>query len=163
MSDQNQFHVPPVPPKAPSFSAPQAPVKKTPTTRKIVSVIKDHPEDNLAKAIILGGAILVGILLGGVFFGGGSTPPPVVQGLQGLVPNSSIRENLGRCGMVAETAPCIVYIVNHSRNDKYAESFFDEAARLTGRQPHRVRIENQQYAKTPIRSGYIAQIKIPAR
>ena len=30
MSDQNQFHVPPVPPKAPSFSAPQAPVKKTP-------------------------------------------------------------------------------------------------------------------------------------
>ena len=97
-----------------------------------------------------------------IFFGGGSSAPQQgPSGLQGVVRNPDIYENLQRCGIVPQTEPCIVYIVNHSRADRYAEYFFDQAVKLTGRQPYLVSIENPQYAKMRIPPGYIAQIKIP--
>ena len=183
MSDLPQFNTPPIPPKAPSFGVPQAPVKKQEEPLQAQEQPKKQgvelPSDNFASALklpttifktknmasILAGTACIGMLLGALFFGGGSPPPSSSQpqGLQGVVPNPDIRENLFRCGTVMETAPCIVYLVNHTRNDRYAETFFDEAARLTGRSSHRIMIDNQRYAKTRIGPGYITQIKIPAR
>lgn len=110
---------------------------------------------------ILGGVLLFGIILGAMMFGG-SASPAQNSGLQGIVRNPEIKQNIPRCGMADRTASCILYIVNASRNDRLAEDFFDEAVKLTGRQKYLLTIENSQYAKTRIAPGYFAQIKVPA-
>lgn len=173
MTEQPKFQTPPVPPKVPAFGVggPTFPVG-TPAAADT-----GLPENNFAKALkvsprifetkimagILGGCVVVGMLLGMVFFGGGSKAAqgPVQQGLMGAVPNPDIRVKMYRCGTVSETSPCLVLLANHSRNDRYAESFFEEAARLTGRKDYSVRLENSQYAKYRIAPGNIAVIKIP--
>ena len=188
MSDQN-FQTPPLPPKAPSFTPsaefPHSDLAATPTPVTPTSVPEaaaaqpqtmEIPADNFATrlklsvniyktktmSLILAGATFVGILLGAMMFGGGSEQAPQgPQGLLGVVYNPDIRENMNRCGTVSESYPCLVYVVNHSRNDKRASDFFDEAVRLTGRQRYMVDIENKQYVNTLIAPGYIAQIKIP--
>jgi len=192
MTDQN-FQVPPLPPQAPSFTpSTELPRTETATnsnaTAQTVATpatvsqpeTMEIPVDNFATAlklpvsiyktkimmVLLLGAITVGLLFGAMMFGGGTAAAPQgPQGLLGVVPNPDIRmgENIGRCGMVSENSPCIVYIVNHSRNDKRAGDFFAEAIRLTGRQEYMVQIENKQYVNALIAPGYIAQIKIPAR
>jgi len=81
--------------------------------------------------------------------------------LMGVVQNPDIRAQLRRCGTVSNSSPCVFYIVNHSRDDHYAEYFFEDVAKLTGRAPYRVRIENQSYAKSRIPPGYIAKVKVP--
>ena len=84
-------------------------------------------------------------------------------GLTGVVPNPEPNvANMKRCGQVERGQPCIIYIVNHSRYEKYAENFFDEASRLTEVSRHSISMDNLQYAKTLIRSGEIAQIKVPS-
>ena len=190
MTDQN-FQVPPLPPQAPSFT-PAAEFPRTepaaapgvgtsqaaaePTVQQPATT--EIPADNFAASLKLPlsiyktktmaamflGAITVGLLLGAMMFGGGAVEAPQgPQGLLGVVRNPDIRENLNRCGMVSESSPCVVYIVNHSRNDKRAGDFFAEAIRLTGRQEYMVQIENKQYVNTLIAPGHIAQIKIPPR
>jgi len=178
MTEEPKFQVPPPPPKAPAFGGP-APVPGLATTKAESKASSDIPANNFAAtlklsprifetkimAAILGGCIVVGMLLGMIFFGGSSAAPQQAAPqdcLIGVVPNLDVRERLKRCGVVPNTSPCWFYAVNHSRNDKYAESFFEEAAKLTGRAPYRVRIENQGYAKTIIPHGHIAKIKIPA-
>ena len=172
MTEQPKFQTPPLPPHAPAFGAPR------PIGEPVMSTTPagDLPADNFAKALklpvsifktkimaaILGGSVLLGVLLGALFFGGGTPPPSPQQGLLGIVRNPDMRQDLPRCGTVSEGYPCVVYIVNHSRNDRYAEYFFDEATRLTGRQKYLVTIENQQYAKSRIPPGWIAQVKIPS-
>ena len=175
MTEQPKFQAPPVPPRAPAFGVPKMEEKN----EVEVGSAEEAPKktlDNLTKGlglsadmfkskgmiIVLGGAVLVGMLLGAMIFGGGHSQPPVVQGLTGVIYNPDIRESLPRCGTVSESSPCTAYIVNHSRNDRYAEYFFDEATRLTGRQKYLVTIENQHYAKTRIPPGHITQIKIPS-
>lgn len=176
MTEEPKFQVPPVPPKAPAFGG------QTPSfgaaSAKAEPVMEDIPQNNFATALklsprifetkimaaILGGCVVIGVLLGMAFFGGSGKAPKTVMpkdAIRGVVGNPDIRENLRRCGLVSPTAPCLVYIVNHSRDDHYAEYFFDDAAKLTGRAPYRIRIENQHYAKSRIPPGYIASIKIP--
>ena len=173
MTEQPKFQAPPLPPQAPSFNVPR-PLGEAGAS---VNATSELPADNFAKALklpvsifktkvmalILGGTVLLGMLLGAVFFGGsGNQPVQGPEGLLGVVRNPDLRQDLPRCGMVSEGSPCTVYIVNHSRNDRYAEYFFGEATRLTGRQEYLVMIENQHYAKSRIPPGYIAQIKIPS-
>ena len=184
MTEEPKFQAPPMPPKAPAFGGPapafttSAPKVEEKVEQKTESVT-GIPANNFATALkisprifetkfmaaLLGGCVLVGMLFGMVLFGGSSAPQQkIVKGLTGVVPNPDIRSNnLRRCGTVAATSPCLVFIMNHERNDKLAEDFFDEAAKLTGRAPYRVRIENQHYATTPITRGQIAVIKIPPR
>ena len=176
MTEEPKFQVPPVPPRAPAFGGP-APSFGT-TAPKAEPVSGDIPQNNFAAALklsprifetkimaaILGGCVVVGVLLGMAFFGGSNNAPKTVMpkdAIGGVVMNPDVREKLRRCGMVSPTAPCLVYIVNHSRDDHYAEYFFDDAAKLTGRAPYLIRIENQHYAKSRIPPGYIAKIKIP--
>ena len=174
-----QFQAPPLPPKAPSVG--MFPVmQSTPVVsreEKTVNVVANQPADDFATRfnlpqtiyktktvfICLGAAVLFGLLLGIILFGG-SSQPPVVQGLQGVVKNPDIRANekLQRCGRVSETAGCVLYIVNHTRNDKLAEDFIPEAVKLTGRQDFLIRIENPNYVKTRIPAGHFASIKIPS-
>ena len=107
--------------------------------------------------------LLFEVLFLGIILFGGSSKPPVVQGLQGVVQNPDIRANekLQRCGRVSETTGCVLYIVNHTRNDRLAEDFIPEAVKLTGRQDFLIRIENPNYVKTRIPPGHFASIKIP--
>ena len=110
---------------------------------------------------ILGGTLFAGLLLGIIFFGGSSAPVQQASGLQGIIPNPEIRENLYRCGIPPENEPCVLYIVNHTREDRYAEYFFDQAIKMTGRQDHLLKIANRRYATTRIPVGHIAQIQVP--
>ena len=177
MTDEPKFQAPPVPPKAPAFggtaptfsaAAPQEPKGETTAdipANNFAAALKISPRifETKFMAAILGGCVVIGVFLGMMFFGGSKAPQQACprDTIRGLVRNSEVRENLPRCGTVSPTTPCLVYIVNHSRDDRLAEYFFDQAAQLTGRQPYRVRIDNQYYAKTRIPPGYIAQIKIP--
>ena len=162
MAEQH-FQAPPVPPKAPSFGS----VVNTPVSGDIL------PEKHFAMTLklpvsiyktqvmagILGGVAVVGIILGAVLFGGSSASQRK-PGLEGVIANPDWG-GLRRCGSVSETSPCAVYYVNHSRNDKRAEDFFDTAAEQTGRAKYLINIENPHYAKTRIPPGFIAQIRIP--
>ena len=176
MTEEPKFQAPPMPPKAPAFGGPAPSFSAAPKAE--AQPAAEIPANNFAAALkisprifetkimaaILGGCLLVGLLLGMAFFGGSSNAPKTVMpqdAIRGVIANPDVREKLNRCGMVSQTSPCLVYIVNHSRNDRYAEYFFDEAAKLTGRAPYRIRIENQKYAKSRIPPGYIAKIKIP--
>ncbi|MBR6411802.1 MAG: hypothetical protein IKS41_01405 [Alphaproteobacteria bacterium] len=176
MTEEPKF-APPMPPKAPAFGGPaptpglstEAPKAEKPATgipaNNFAAALKISPRifETKIMAAILGGCVFFGMLLGMVFFGGSSAPQQVVrQGLSGVVPNPDIRTKMARCGMVSNTAPCMVYIMNHERNDRRAEYFFDQAAKLTGRAPYLIRIENQYYATAKISPGQIAKIKIPA-
>ena len=177
MTEEPKFQAPPMPPKAPAFGAPSSSFGAA-APKAEPAKAGDIPPNNFAAALklsprifetkimaaILAGCLIVGLLLGMAFSGGGSSAPKTVMpqdAIRGVIGNPDVREKLNRCGMVSATSPCVVYIVNHSRDDHYAEYFFDEAAKLTGRAPYRVRIDNQHYAKSRIPPGYIAKIKIP--
>jgi len=180
MTEQH-FQTPPLPPQAPAFSpAGTQPTTSVGTTEAAVAspatepVVERGTDDfatkfKLPKTIyktkamlgILAGAVVVGLLLGALFFGGSGKQAPATNGLGGIIWNPDIMEPLQRCGMVPESYPCVVYIVNHSRNDRLAEYFFDEASHLTGRQKFMVQIANKQYANMRIPRGHIAQISIP--
>ena len=176
MTEEPKFQAPPVPPKAPAFgvpppsfstSAPKEEVKATSETffKKILKGFRLPPRICETKFMIpiLIGCVAIGVAIGALLFGGGKAPQKTPsKGLLGVVNNPDIRErNLLRCGVPANSSACVVYIVNHARNDRYAEEFFAEAARLTGRTDYLVRIENQHYAKHRIGPGQIVRIKIP--
>ena len=117
----------------------------------------------IAVAVML---VVVGMIVGAIIFGGSSTPAQQternVRGLTNVVPNPSITEQLKMCGQTSESAPCILYIMNHSRYDRIAQDFFAEAAKLSQRNNYTVEIENAAYAKTKIPPSFFVQMKIPA-
>ena len=108
---------------------------------------------------ILIGAIIFGILLGAMMFGGSSQP--VRTGLQNFVKNQDIRQKLPLCGRVVKGQACILYIMNATRYDRLAESFFDEALRLTEVPKRNIEWANPKYAKQRIPPGAFAEIFIP--
>lgn len=182
---------PPIPQPMPMQSAPQGAAsnvasvfdnveKVTPVTTPAAPVEKPQEgpqyglyDDNFAAdlnlpakllrtksmAVILGGTFLIGLIFGGSFFSGSTQQ--VVQGLSGVVGNPDIEPNTPRCGMVSAGQECILYLMNSSRQDRLAETFFDEAVRLTEVAKYSISMANPQYAKRLIKPGYIAQIKIP--
>ena len=174
MTEEPKFQAPPMPPKAPAFGGP-TPAFKPAAAKEEVKASSDIPSNNFAAALklsprifetkimaaILGGCVVVGMVLGMVFFGGGSQKQTVIQGLTDIVVNPDIRGRLLRCGRVSVSSPCAVFIMNHSRDDRLAEDFFKDAAKLTGRSDYMIRIENQKYAKARIPPGWMACIKIP--
>ncbi len=109
---------------------------------------------------IFAGIFLFGMLFGALLFGGSSQPQQT--GLQGVIANPDIKTKLPRCGRTDNSSACVLYIVNHSTNDKRARDFFDSAVKLTGRQRYAIEIDNPAYANTRIPAGYFAQIKIPS-
>ena len=167
---ERPFQAPPIPPHAPdlaTFSHAMAPASG--------HVGPELPPDNILEAFglsprllakktalaIMGGVLIAGVLLGAMLFGGGSSGPATSSGLGGLVPNPDVRTQMGRCGVVSPSSPCLIYVVNHTQNDRLAESFIPDAMRLTGRTEYLIRMENPNYTKTRIPPGYIAQIKVP--
>lgn len=104
-------------------------------------------------------SLLIGILLGAMMFSGSSNPAP--QGLLGVVKNDDIRGKLPRCGRTDRGQACILYIMNNTRYDKTAETFFEEALRLTEVPIYSISMANPKYAKRRIPAGHFAEIHIP--
>lgn len=177
MSNQN-FQFPPPPPPAPrspmsegrqpmpGFTVPpqrQEEVNSVKTKNVAFDLASLQPLlKNKFALLALGAVLLFGILLGAIFFGG-SSESPKNTGLQGRIANTDITKRLERCGRSDNTAPCIIYIMNHTRVDQTAEYFFDSAAQLTGRLKQWIELDNQNYRKMRIPPGYFAEIKIPSR
>lgn len=109
---------------------------------------------------------VLGFLLGACFFSGGDQGTSSSQqssGLTGVVPNPEPNvAKLKRCGLAERGEPCLIYLVNHSKYEQYAEKFFEEASRLTEVNLYSIKMDNLRYATTLIRPGQIAQIKVPA-
>ncbi len=103
--------------------------------------------------------LLFGVLLGAMMFSGSSKPAP--QGLLGVVKNDDIRSKLPRCGRIDRGQACILYIMNSTRYDQIAESFFEEALRLTEVPIYSISMANPKYAKRRIPPGHFAEIHIP--
>lgn len=119
------------------------------------------PKKNL---IIYAAMFVLGLCVGGLLFhGSGEQSAPLVKGLQGVAPNPDIKEKLSRCGTVAPSSPCVLYVMNSYNYDKLAEDFFDTAVALTQRPDFLIRTDNVRYAKTRIKPGYFAEIKIPMK
>lgn len=172
------FKAPPIPPRAPAIGAINKPAVATSLTGDITGTTSELPEDNIAAALklspnifrtkivvsVLVGALLIGGLFGAILFGGNTAPPAVApSGLSGIILNPDIMPNdtRARCGTVSPTSPCIVYIVNHTREDHIAMDFFDDAVRISNRANYLIQMENPHYTTRRIPPGYIAQIKIP--
>lgn len=109
--------------------------------------------------IIFGIIFVVGLIFGGALFGGSSAP--TTQGLGGVVANPEVPKNRNRCGIAERTQGCVLYMMNATRRDREARSFYDEAARVTGVPSYTIELGNIEYATSLIRPGYIAQINIP--
>ncbi len=110
------------------------------------------------------GAIFAGIFLFGIIFGAtvfGSTTKTTTSGLQGVVRNPEVRAGRQRCGIAEKTQGCVLFIMNATRRDREARSFYDEAARITGVPSYTIELGNIEYATSIIRPGFIAQINIP--
>ena len=112
-------------------------------------------------AVILGGILIFGIVVGWALFGGG-TQQVVINGLGGVVGNPEITENLNRCGTVDRNYDCVYYFVNPSRRELEAREFFGQVADLTSVQKFMVETSNLRYANHLIKPGYIGQFRIPA-
>ncbi len=111
--------------------------------------------------VMLGVILVFGMVLGAGLFGSSGTPKQQNTGLQGVVVNQDITRKLPRCGLIDRGQACVLYIVNHTRYDKKAREFFDEAVRLTEVQKYSISIANPKYAETRIPPGHFAQIQIP--
>lgn len=167
---ENRPSAPPVPPKAPTpvFMPKETPQTSTPTMER------GAYEDNFAAdlglppsvlktkvmGIIMAVVLIVGIVFGTLMFGGSDDQQQQV-GLQGVVQNMDMDRPLPRCGMVDKGQACVLYIMNHTRYDRTAEDFFDEAVRLTEVSRYSISMVNTRYAKQRIGPGRFAQIKIP--
>lgn len=107
--------------------------------------------------------LITGFLFGSLIGGGNNTPPPqATTAMRGVVQNKDINSRMPRCGLVERGQACLLYIMNSTRYDKTAESYFDEAAKLMGVQKYSISIVNPKYAKELIKPGYFVEIKIPA-
>ncbi len=111
--------------------------------------------------VIVSVVCVIGMFLGSMLFGSSSAPAQKSSGLSGVVRNTDITKNLPRCGMTDRGQACILYIVNHTRYDKKAREFFDEAVRLTEVQKYSISIANPKYAEVRIPPGHFVQIQIP--
>lgn len=110
-------------------------------------------------AFLLIGMLIFGILLGAMMFGGSSQP--VSKGLQNVVRNKDIRQQLPLCGRIDKGQPCVLYIMNATRYDQMAENFFNEALKLTEVPLRSISWANPKYAKQRIPPGAFAEIFIP--
>lgn len=173
---ENNFQAPP--PKAPMPPSPvfmpkvTGPKNEEKTTESAKGIYDDNFAADLnlppkilqtkSMGIVMGVVLVLGIIFGAAFFGG-SEAPKQVSGLQGVVPNMDISPNdtMYRCGTVDKGQACILYIMNHTRYDRTAEDFFDEAVRLTEVSRYSISMVNTRYAKQRIGPGHFAQIKIP--
>lgn len=109
----------------------------------------------------LGGCFLIGLLLGNLM-GGGTEVREVVRDVGKVVSNPDITTDLKRCGAQDNVSDsCVFYIQNTKSRDVYANNFFAEAAKQTGRSVYLIEIENPQYLQYMIKPGYLAKIKIP--
>ena len=110
------------------------------------------------------GAIMAGIFFFGILFGAmvfGGTTKTTTSGLQGVVRNPEVPAGRRRCGIAERTQGCVLFIMNASRRDREARSFYDEAARITGVPSYTIELGNIEYATSIIRPGFLAQINIP--
>jgi len=122
----------------------------------------EAPRINPKMIAVAVGLVLIGVLFGVLFFSP-SPPPTECRGLTNVILNPDIRreEALPICGYVAETQPCVLYILNHKKTDKLAQDFFQEAANLMSRGVWAIEVVNPDYSKMKIPGAHFAVIKIP--
>lgn len=109
-------------------------------------------------AIAVGGALLLGLIIGKFFLG---TQTVVRDGLQGVVINAEVPRGRARCGVAEKTQGCVLYLMNPQRQELNARDFYDLASQLTGRQRFVIETGNMRYSSTKIKPGEIGQFNIP--
>jgi len=120
--------------------------------------------DSKRNLIIYLGVFMVGLLLGWLFFGGSCPQNSVApRGLTGVVTNPDMKTKLSRCGTVASSEACVLYVMNSYTYDKLVEDFYETAVALTQRPDFLIKSDNVRYGKTHIPPGYFAEIKIPMK
>lgn len=169
----NRATTPPVQQEPVSFNQPVAPVMSAPVENPREEVGSGLYDDNFAADLnlpvkllqtkymagILGATLLLGMIFGALFFS--TETQQITQGLTGVVYNQDFIPNTPRCGIAPPGQRCVLYIMNSTRQDKYAENFFTDAVKLTGVASFNITMANSTYAKRLIKPGYIAQINIP--
>lgn len=150
MQNASPYRMAPTQGQIPPQSAPQ----------NLVSSFQRGQFSTQTMALIAVLILVVGIIMGAMMFGG-SSKPAQQAGLQGVVKNTDIRTKLPRCGRIDRGQACILYIMNSTRYDQIAESFFEEALRLTEVPIYSISMANPKYAKRRIPPGHFAEIQIP--
>ena len=147
----------PLPPQNSGFTPP--PVNKEGGQKLNLQDIKQKISTYLW--YVLGGTFLIGLIFG-IAMSGGEPAPVATECRLRRVPNPDIQEQFPLCGLTASTEPCILYIMNSTRYEKYAEDDFETAQSLTGRPKMNISVENPVYSKLRIPPGYFSEIKIPS-
>lgn len=111
---------------------------------------------------VLGGAFFIGFLMGIMMSGGEDSTQPVQDCPLKFVRNPDIQKSFPLCGRTSKTNECVLFIMNTTRYDAYAEDFFEKAGQLTERSRYLISTDNPTYSKLNIPPGYFAQIKIPS-
>lgn len=141
----------------PTYQQQSVPTRTPPTQPQQNSPLAGVNQKALGVMVVA--ALIFGIIIGAMLFSSSSTPAP--QGLLGVVKNDDIRVKLPRCGRIDKGQACILYIMNSTRYDQIAESFFEEALRLTEVPIYSISMANPKYAKRRIPPGHFAEIHIP--
>ena len=148
----------PLPPKEGGFTPPPPSVDKQP--------IAKQSQDLKQKILpylwyVLGGTFAVGLIFGAMMSGGDSAPTAPECPLK-YVRNPDIQKAYPLCGRTSKTNECLLFIMNTTRYDAFAEDFYETAAQLTERNRYLISTDNPTYSKLNIPPGSFAQIKIPA-
>ncbi len=152
----------PLPPQGNGFTSPQPQEPKKEQEEQNQNVPQDLKQKILPYLwYVLGGCFFLGLIFGIMMSGGDSAPPAQECPLK-YVRNPDIQKAYPLCGRTSNTNECVLFIMNTSRYDAYAEDFFQRAADLTERSRILISTDNPTYSKLNIPPGYFAQIKIPS-
>ena len=117
----------PLPPKEGGFTPPPPSVDKQP--------IAKQSQDLKQKILpylwyVLGGTFSIGLIFGAMMSGGDSAPAAPECPLK-YVRNPDVQKAYPLCGRTSKTNECLLFIMNTTRYDAFAEDFYETAAQLT--------------------------------
>jgi len=112
-------------------------------------------------AMIAGGLLIAGLLIGGTVFSGGKSCPPCTDSVFGVVKNPDMPRKIKRCGIANVDEHCRLLVVNAKRSEVKVRELFPLAVQFTNIPGYRIDAMNIRYANEIIKPGYVAEIFIP--
>ena len=112
-------------------------------------------------AMIAGGLLMIGLLIGSVVFSGGNSCPPCTMDNFGVVRNPDVPKNTKRCGVANLDENCRLLMTNAKRSEIKVRELFPLAVQFTNVAGYRIDAMNIRYANEIIKPGYIAEVYIP--
>jgi len=113
-------------------------------------------------ALIAGGILVVGLLIGSVVLSGDKSCPPCTEENFGVIRNPDIPKKTKRCGIANLDERCRLLVVNANRSEIKVRELFPLAVQFTNVAGYRIDAMNIRYANEIIKPGYVAEIFIPA-